>query len=176
MTKRLHTILVACGLFALTSCVDYSDATSETSAHVQILMPKEFTGTSTLAGHEVILQQGSTRLSATTDANGVATFNGIIPDVYDISCSWEITEAEYHQATGSNQSVSGCTVSGSQNSLLIKEEQTITLSTQLSINQDIIIGKIYYAGSKDNNNRNYMAGRFIEIYNQSSNFITGRSY
>ena len=171
MTKRLHTILVACGLFALTSCVDYSDATNETSARVQILMPKEFTGTSTLAGHEVILQQGSTRLSATTDANGVATFNGIIPDVYDISCSWEITEAEYHQATGSNQSVSGCTVSGSQNSLLIKEEQTITLSTQLSINQDIIIGKIYYAGSKDNNNRNYMAGRFIEIYNQSNKEI-----
>ena len=171
MTKRLHTILVACGLFALTSCVDYSDATSETSTRVQILMPKEFTGTSTLAGHEVILQQGSTRLSATTDANGVATFNGIIPDVYDISCSWEITEAEYHQATGSNQSVSGCTVSGSQNSLLIKEEQTITLSTQLSINQDIIIGKIYYAGSKDNNNRNYMAGRFIEIYNQSNKEI-----
>ena len=171
MTKRLHTILVACGLFALTSCVDYSDATSETSSRVQILMPKEFTGTSTLAGHEVILQQGSTRLSATTDANGVATFNGIIPDVYDISCSWEITEAEYHQATGSNQSVSGCTVSGSQNSLLIKEEQTITLSTQLSINQDIIIGKIYYAGSKDNNNRNYMAGRFIEIYNQSNKEI-----
>ena len=171
MTKRLHTILVACGLFALTACVDYSDATSETSARVQILMPKEFTGTSTLAGHEVILQQGSTRLSATTDANGVATFNGIIPDVYDISCSWEITEAEYHQATGSNQSVSGCTVSGSQNSLLIKEEQTITLSTQLSINQDIIIGKIYYAGSKDNNNRNYMAGRYIEIYNQSNKEI-----
>ena len=171
MTKRLHTILVACGLFALTSCVDYGDATSETSARVQILMPKEFTGTSTLAGHEVILQQGSTRLSATTDANGVATFNGIIPDVYDISCSWEITEAEYHQATGSNQSVSGCTVSGSQNSLLIKEEQTITLSTQLSINQDIIIGKIYYAGSKDNNNRNYLAGRFIEIYNQSNKEI-----
>ena len=171
MTKRLHTILVACGLFALTSCVDYSDATSETSSRVQILMPKEFTGTSTLAGHEVILQQGSTRLSATTDANGVATFNGIIPDVYDISCSWEITEAEYHQATGSNQSVSGCTVSGSQNSLLIKEEQTITLSTQLSINQDIIIGKIYYAGSKDNNNRNYMAGRYIEIYNQSNKEI-----
>ena len=171
MTKRLHTILVACGLFALTSCVDYSDATSATSARVQILMPKEFTGTSTLAGHEVILQQGSTRLSATTDANGVATFNGIIPDVYDISCSWEITEAEYHQATGSNQSVSGCTVSGSQNSLLIKEEQTITLSTQLSINQDIIIGKIYYAGSKDNNNRNYMAGRYIEIYNQSNKEI-----
>lgn len=171
MTKRLHTILITCGLFALTSCADYSDATVETSARIQILKPKEFTGPSTLAGHEVILQQGSTRLSATTDANGVATFNGIIPDVYDLSCSWEITEAEYHQATGSNQAVSGCTVSGSQNALLIKEEQTIPLSTQLSINQDIIISKIYYAGSKDNNNRNYMAGKYIEIYNQSSKEI-----
>jgi hypothetical protein len=134
-------------------------------------MPKEFTGSSTLAGHEVILQQGSTRISATTDDNGVATFKGIIPDVYDISCSWELTEAEYHQATGSKQAVSGCTVSGSQNSLLIKEEQTISLSTQLSVNQDIIISKIYYAGSKDNNNRNYMAGKYIEIYNQSNKEI-----
>lgn len=171
MTRRFHTILITCGLFALTSCADYSDATVETSARIQILKPKEFTGPSTLAGHEVILQQGSTRLSATTDVNGVATFNGIIPDVYDLSCSWEITEAEYHQATGSNQAVSGCTVSGSQNALLIKEEQTIPLSTQLSINQDIIISKIYYAGSKDNNNRNYMAGKYIEIYNQSSKEI-----
>jgi len=172
MTRRsFYMILVACGLCALTSCVDYSDATSETSARVQLLMPEEFTGSATLEGHEVILQQGSTRLSATTDANGVATFNGIIPDVYDLSCSWELTEAEYHQATGSNQSVSGCTVSGSKNSLLIKEEQTISLSTQLSINQDIIISKIYYAGSKDNNNRNYMAGKYIEIYNQSDKEI-----
>lgn len=171
MTRRFHTIFITCGLFALTSCADYSDATVETSARIQILKPKEFTGPFTLAGQEVILQQGSTRLSATTDANGVATFNGIIPDVYDLSCSWEITEAEYHQATGSNQAVSGCTVSGSQNALLIKEEQTIPLSTQLSINQDIIISKIYYAGSKDNNNRNYMAGKYIEIYNQSSKEI-----
>ena len=176
MTKRLHTILVACGLFALTSCVDYSDATSETSARVQILMPKEFTGTSTLAGHEVILQQGSTRLSATTDAEGVATFANLIPDVYDISCSWELTQAEYQQATGSNKSVSGCTVAGSLNSHLIKEEQTISLATQLSINQDIIIGKIYYAGSKDNNNRPYDAGKYLEIYNQSDKEIDVSGY
>lgn len=164
-------LLATCGLYTLTSCVDYTDATSETSARVQLLLPEEFTGTATLAGHEVILQQGTTRLSATTDADGVATFNDIIPDVYDLSCSWELTEAEYHQATGSNQAVSGCTVTGSKNSLLIKEQQLISLSTQMSINQDIIISKIYYAGSKDNNNRAYDAGKYIEIYNQSDKEI-----
>lgn len=164
-------LLATCGLYTLTSCVDYTDATSETSARVQLLLPEEFTGTATLAGHEVILQQGTTRLSATTDADGVATFNDIIPDVYDLSCSWELTEAEYHQATGSNQAVSGCTVTGSKNSLLIKEQQLISLSTQMSINRDIIISKIYYAGSKDNNNRAYDAGKYIEIYNQSDKEI-----
>jgi len=177
MTRRyFYMIMVACGLSALTSCVDYSDAASETSARIQLLLPEDFTGTATLEGHEVILQQGSTRLPATTDANGVAIFNGIIPDVYDLSCSWELTEAEYHQATGSNQSVSGCTVSGSKNSLLIKEEQTINLATQFSINQDIIISKIYYAGSKDNNNRAYDAGKYIEIYNQSDKDIDVSGY
>lgn len=169
-------IMVACGLYALTSCVDYTDATIETSARVQLLLPEEFTGTTTLAGHEVILQQGSTRLSATTDAEGVATFNDIIPDVYNISCSWELTQDEYQQATGSNKSVSGCTVSGSLNSYLIKESQTISVPTQMSINQDIIISKIYYAGSKDNNKRAYDAGKYIEIYNQSDKDIDVSGY
>lgn len=176
MNRKLYHIMAACWLCALTSCVDYNDATSETSARIQIIMPEEFTGTATLAGHEVILQQGSTRLSATTDAEGVATFKDITPDVYDISCSWELTLEEYQQATGSNKSVSGCTVSGSLNSYLIKEEQTISVPTQMSINQDIIIGKIYYAGSKDNNNRAYDAGKYIEIYNQSDKEIDVSGY
>ncbi len=176
MTKHTYSILAACWLCALASCVDYSDVTSETSVSIQLLMPEEFTGTATLSGHEIILQKGDTRLSATTDAEGVATFANLIPDVYDISCSWELTQAEYQQATGSNKSVSGCTVAGSLNSHLIKEEQTISLATQLSINQDIIIGKIYYAGSKDNNNRPYDAGKYLEIYNQSDKEIDVSGY
>ena len=163
--KRIYTIIAA--ILTLTSCVDFSDATSETSARIQLLMPEEFTGATTLSGHEIILQQGSSRLSAVTDAKGVATFSNIIPDVYDISCSWELTAEEYHQATGDDQVVSGCTVSGSLNAHLIKDEQTITLSTQLSINRDIIISKIFFAGSKDDNNRPYDAGKYIELYNQS---------
>lgn len=152
---------------ALTSCVDYSDATTETMARIQLLMPEEFVNTADLSNHEIIMQQGEKRLTAITDAEGIATFQNIIPDVYDISCSWELTADDYHKLTGDDQVVSGCTVSGSLNSHLIKEDQTIPLSTQLSINRDIIVSKIYFAGSKDENNRPYDAGKYVELYNQS---------
>lgn len=161
--KRLLYLFTAC---LLAACVDYSDATQEISARVQLAMPEEFTAND-FEGHEIRLMQGGQVLTAVTDAQGIATFRGIVPDVYDISCSWELTAEEYQQLTGDQQVVSGCTISGSLNSHLIKEEQTITLTTNLSINRDIIIGKIYYAGSKDLNNRSYMAGKYIELYNQS---------
>jgi len=163
------TGLLCCGAAAaLTACVNYDDATRETTAHIQLAMPPEFTNGSDLQGHTVVMQQGTTSLTAITDAQGVATFTGLVPDVYDISCSWEISSQQYRQLTGDEQVVSGCTVSGSLNQHLIKEEQTIQLTTNLAINRDIIIGKIYFAGSKDNNNRTYMAGKHIELYNQGN--------
>ena len=166
------TYLISAAILAFTSCVDYNDATTETSVRIQLQQPEEFTTSADLTGHNIIMMQGEKRLSATTDATGMAIFSNLIPDVYDISCSWELTSDEYRQLTGDNQVVSGGTVSGSVNSCLIKEEgQTIQLPTQLSINRDIIIGKIYFAGSKDNNNRPYDAGKYIELYNQSDNEV-----
>ena len=182
-TENIDRFLIACwGLCcamvaALTSCVDYSDATSPIEARIQLVMPAEFKSHAGLEGHEIVMLQGSTRIVAKTDAEGVATFTGLIPDVYDISCSWEISGDEYQQLT--QQELSGgtsCTISGSLNSHLIREEQTIALSTNLSINRDIIIGKIYYAGSKDNNNRTYMPGKYLELYNNGNSAVDVAGY
>jgi hypothetical protein len=167
--KKILFLLAA--VLSLCSCVDFNDVTSEVTTRVQLAMPAEFVNGSDLASHTIVMQQGNTRLTATTDADGLATFTGIIPDVYDISCAWEISADEYHQLTGDQQVVSGGTVSGSLNNHLIGSEQTIRLSTHLSINRDIIIGKVYYAGSKDNNNRTYMPGKYVELYNQSDRSV-----
>ena len=164
-------LLLSTVVLALSSCVDFNDATGEITARVQLAMPAEFVSGSDLTGHTIVMQQGNTRLTATTDADGLATFSGIIPDIYDISCAWEISADEYHQLTGDRQVVSGGTVSGSLNNHLIGSEQTIQLSTHLSINRDVIIGKVYYAGSKDNNNRTYMPGKYVELYNQSDRSV-----
>ncbi|MBQ3700981.1 MAG: DUF4876 domain-containing protein [Prevotella sp.] len=157
------------GLLCMASCVDYNDATDYISATVRLEMPAEFTQGTDYEGHDITLQLNGQRITATTNNEGVATFTNLIPDVYDISTSWEITNAQYQALTGDASVNSGCTVSGSLNSHLIAAEQTITLETILNVNRDIVIGKVYYAGSKDNNNRSYLAGKFIELYNQSNN-------
>ena len=165
-----HGIIAAViALLTLTACVNYDDATGYVTAKVKIEMPAEFTYGTDYAGHDITLTLGSQRITATTDAEGVATFSDLVPDVYDISTSWEITGDEYRQLTGDANVNSGCTVSGSLNSHLIAEEQTISLETILSVNRDIVIGKIFYAGSRDRNNKTYMAGKFVELYNQSNN-------
>lgn len=167
--KTPSRCFVSCAICAalLTSCVDFDDATHAVSTRVQLSLPSEFTSGGGLGGHDVTLQFASQRHIAQTDDKGIATFQGLTPDVYDISCSWKITAEEYHALTGDAQAVSGATVSGSLNQRLITTDETITLPTSLSIDRDIIIGKIYYAGSKDLNNRTYMAGKYVELYNQS---------
>lgn len=172
--------LMGCNIVAacLLSCIDYDDATHETSARIQLAMPAEFAVSSEgLQGHEVVMMQGDKRMTAVTDANGVAAFTGIIPDVYDISCSWEITGDDYLKLTGHElDGATGCTISGSLSNHLIREEQTIQLNTNLAINRDILIGKVYYAGSKDNNNRTYQPGKYLELYNNGNNPVDVSGY
>lgn len=165
---RKYCYLLLLGMLA--SCANYNDATQETSVSVQVVLPEELSAAN-LGGHDVILQLGSRRMTSTTDEQGMAIFTGIIPDIYDISCSWQLSSEECRQLTGDQQIISGATIAGSVNSRLIKSNETILLPTMLSIDRDIIIGKIYYAGSKDNNNRTYMAGKYIELYNQSDNEV-----
>ena len=173
-TRRYLSLCpVCCGIAAvlLTGCVDFDDATHAVSTRVQLQLPPEFTSGGILGGHDVNLQYANQHYVAQTDEEGIATFQGLVPDVYDISCSWTISSKEYHDMTGDAQVISGATVSGSLNQRLISSDETITLPTSLSIDRDIIIGKIYYAGSKDLNNRNYMAGKYLELYNQSDDSV-----
>lgn len=171
LSTILRSVCCAIGAVLLVSCVDFDDATHALSARVQLLVPSEFTSSSGLSGHDVTLAMGSQRHIATTDADGIATFTGLTPDVYDISCSWTISASDYRSLTGDAQVVSGATVSGSLNQRLIKADETIALPTNLAIDRDILIGKVFYAGSKDLNNRTYMAGKYVELCNQSSESV-----
>ena len=176
MTKNKITAacILCCnivGALILSSCADFSDATKEIAAHIQLQLPDELTSTGALAGHTVTMTVGTQRLQAETDAQGVATFKGLVPDVYDISCSWELSADDYQQLTGKELTGgTSCTVSGSQNTCLLQTDgQTVTLSTMLSVNQDILISKIYYAGSAyEGTSRAYTAGQYMELYNQSA--------
>jgi len=155
----------------LTCCADFGDATKEITARIQLQQPDGLPSATALAGRTVTLTIGPQRLQAQTDAQGVATFSGLVPDVYDVSCSWELSAADYQQLTGKElDGGTSCTVSGSANTCLLQTDgQTVILPTLLSVNQDILISKIYFAGSTyEGTTRAYTAGQYMELYNQSA--------
>lgn len=158
-------------LLALTSCVNFDDTTTAVSVKVQIEQPSDYVKQSDLKGKTVSMILEGQTVTALTDDEGVASFTNIVPDMYSISTSWAVSAEEYAEMTDSREAISGATVSGSLSSRLISKDETITLTTNLSIDRDIVIGKVFYAASKDNNNRNYIAGKYIELYNQSSKAI-----
>lgn len=159
-------------LFAvlLGGCVDYQDASGTVSLQVAITPPSELTGAINLEGISVSASSNGKQITALTDDKGVATFSGLVPEVYDISTSWEITAQQYNVATGRSDQPGGAIISGNQNAYSVFDNSNVTLSTNI-ISSSLVIGKIYYAGSKDINNRNYLPGRYFEIYNQSASAI-----
>lgn len=157
----------------LSGCVDYNDEAKAISTTIQINAPVEFTSGGNLSGRTVTLTSNSgNTLTAKTDDKGMAEFHQIIPDVYTISTSWDIDQAEYTVATGKAASEGYfATISGNSNNQLIKSDDKISLNTNLVAGASLLISKMYYAGSKDNNNKNYGAGLFLEIYNQTNSDI-----
>lgn len=159
----LATTTCAALLMLAAACSNEENATQALRVQVKVTLPEGFDPTAVYAGHEVSL--GSYK--ATTDASGVATFEGVIPDVYDISTSCEITADEYREMTGNTTQNEDYVISGSLLNHTVATEGVITLPTNASVKQSLIISKIYYSGTKDGNDKKYLAGRYIEFFNNS---------
>ena len=179
--KKSAACLLCCHLVAallLTSCADFSDATKEVSVAVQIVMPDEQQQAEenywVTQDVPVTLSRNGQQLTSYIASSHTATFSDLVPDVYDIAFSRELSAGDYESWTG-HSLVGGtsCTLSASQNACLIKDDgQVIRLNANLSVNQDLVIGKIYFAGSTyEGTNRAYTAGQYLELYNQSGQEI-----
>ena len=168
MRKIGWSLTVCLAILSLVSCVDFDGATEPISVKYQVTMPEGFT-TADVANKTVTITSNAQTLQATTDANGIATFENVVPDVYDVSVAWKMTPDEYSQITGEIVQNHKYTVAGSVSSQLLKEDITtpLAINMNISVDQSILISKIYSAGSKDSKNKNYLAGRYIELYNNS---------
>lgn len=171
--RKIGWTLTAClTVLLLASCVDFDGATEAISVKYQVQMPQVFTAAD-VANKTVTITSSSQTLQATTDANGIATFENIVPDVYDVSVAWKKTPDEYSQITGEMVQNHKYTVAGSKSAELLSEDITtpLTIDMNISVDQSILISKIYSAGSKDSKNKNYLAGRYIELYNNSDETV-----
>ncbi|MBR1547810.1 MAG: DUF4876 domain-containing protein [Prevotella sp.] len=149
------------------ACIDMDDSTNAISITIQVSSPEGLEAAD-MSGHSITLV-GTNSYTATTDAEGKAVFEGIVPDVYSVSTSWKMTAEEYARATGATVDNHGYTVSGSLAAQVMQASNTapIVMATTVTKDQSILIGKVYYQGSKDDNNRNYVYAKYVELYNNS---------
>lgn len=154
----------------LTACSSDDNGTQALTLQVKVLLPEGFTGNGN-AGQKVTITRNGQAYTVTTDEQGVATFLGVIPDLYDIATSWEITPEQYTEMTGKEVQNENYTLSGGLLKQTIATDGVITLQTTAAVKQSLVISKVYYAGSKDLNNKNYLAGKYVEFYNNSNDVV-----
>ncbi len=166
MIKKHLSILIGC-IALMTSCIDYNDATEAISIAIQVTSPADYPKAN-LQGH-VITLSGARTFTATTDAQGIAHFDNIVPDVYNASASWKVSAQEYAETTGKTVENKSYTVSGSLTAQTFGTSTTapVAMTTTISQDQSVLIGKVYYQGNKDDNNKNYVYAKYIELYNNS---------
>lgn len=179
--KHLNNLITSLAvlLVTLASCINYDDAGRLVNVQVHLKTPAGFKAGAALDNQEVKIKSKTVEKTALTDENGIATFEGCMPGVYDISSYVELTGEEYAQKTGSEDAVEECIITATLNEQLFDEtreqlpiemESAIMAITPKDPGQktkSIVISKIYSSGSKYNGNKNYMAGRYIELFNQS---------
>ena len=171
MRLFLTTSLAFITALGLSSCLSSDDQTLPITIYVNVENPSGLSG---LTGGQTVSLISSTGYNymAKTDANGTATFTNVIPDIYNVSASWSITSDQYMEATGETVQHGTYVLSGAlANQVLIDDATRLTLSTNCARKQSVLISKVYYAGCKDNNNKNYLAGRFVELYNNSDEAV-----
>jgi hypothetical protein len=171
MRLFLTTSLAFITALGLSSCLSSDDQTQPITIYVNVENPSGLSG---LTGGQTVSLISSTGYNyiAQTDADGTATFTNVIPDIYNVSASWSITSDQYMEATGETVQHGTYVLSGAlANQVLIDDATRLTLSTNCSRKQSVLISKVYYAGCKDNNNKNYLAGRFVELYNNSDEAV-----
>lgn len=149
----LIVLLVSMHSWIFFSCVDQEPQELIDAFTVSMIMPADFGDTVHFANQLVTLKSNRINYTAKTDMHGKVTFKGIIPGIYNISTHQEITN---------EVSLVGDTLQ-----FQLFRTDSLRLKINKSIKTNLILSKIYASGTKDTNRRNYVADRYVEIFNNS---------
>ena len=154
--KRINTFVLIMSMllvFSFWACVDQEPQEVIDEFSVEMIMPDDFGDSVFYANQTIVLKSNRISYSAITDSLGKAVFKNIIPGIYNLST---------HQVLTSEISLVGDTLQ-----YRLFKTDSLVMKLNKSIKANLIISKLYASGTKDNNNKNYVADRYVEIFNNS---------
>lgn len=153
--KPFVLIMIVLLVFSFWACVDQEPQEVIDEFSVAMIMPDDLGDSVFYANQTIVLKSNRISYSAITDSLGKAVFKNIIPGIYNLST---------HQVLTSEISLVGDTLQ-----FRLFKTDSLVLKLNKSIKANLIISKVYASGTKDNNNKNYVADRYVEIFNNSDN-------
>ena len=168
MTKQISIFLILLvSVVSMVSCLDETTPTAISKITVQVAMPHGIKDSVHYANRYVILKSNRLEYKVLTDSLGKAVFENVVPDIYSVSTSWEISGDQYIAYSDTIVENKGVIFSGSLAKEQLFSEKTLQLALTKSIKQSLLISKIYASGTKDALSKNYTADAYIEIFNNS---------
>ncbi|PKO96859.1 MAG: hypothetical protein CVU12_02930 [Bacteroidetes bacterium HGW-Bacteroidetes-7] len=170
--KRIFIILASISFFAF-GCTR-EEPVQVRNMKIEFELPSNFKPGIKYANKEVVFTSPYKTYKFSTDNNGVLTIPEIIPDEYTINTSWEISGSEYKSIITTNELIEDkatvllrATLSNYQ----VFTQKDIKMALDMLVMRSLLISKVYFSGTKDNSNRNYIVDSFIEIYNNSDEVV-----
>ena len=92
----LFSLIIGFSLLSMMfGCKEEQNLSLVSAYTVKVSMPDNIKEEYKYANKTVSLRSERMTYTANTDQNGIAIFKDIIPDIYNISTSWDITSDEY---------------------------------------------------------------------------------
>lgn len=107
--------------------------------------------------------------TAETDIDGVVSFTNVLPGVYNIAISQKLSEVDKENLIVPE--VNDVVVNGTLVGIKAYENYEGSITLKAGVSSSLVISKIYYAGTKDINNKNYTYDQYIEVYNNSEDSV-----
>lgn len=164
MNKSIFYLLIL--LIANVSC-ETQQLNLVSKVEVRVIMPNEIKPNYSFAQKEVVLRSDRMTYTAITNQEGVASFEGVIPDIYNVYCSWDIDGQTHVEMSVEETESRPALISAIRSKLKIFDVETIELQATLSVKQDLLISKVYASGTRYPDNSRYDADNYIEIFNNS---------
>lgn len=158
------------GTAAIFGCKKREGSIQTATVQIKVEYPVGYTQTVAAATEvKLVSKTDGTTLTATTNENGVATLNNVVPGTYNVSTTKSLTAAQVQQLTGVSQALQ---LNAAANDFLVNGGTgSLTLKLNGSAAGNLLIKEVYYTGSKTASGSTYFSDQFVEIYNNSAETI-----
>ena len=169
--KRI--LIIATVLLALFSCKREAPRSTD-SFLLEFRMPEECLSSARYKNRTVLIQGSSASYQFQTDPAGQVTVESVIPGIYDITTSWEMSGAQYKallkEASTLPDNVRVIVGASLMNQQLFTA-QDMQIDLTAAVVQGLMISKVYYAGTKDALAKSYDTDAYIELFNNSDEVV-----